>query len=122
MRNADAEPVPAVVRPHRQRVGEHQGAVAVVNVVSSTSVRSTYRRVLVHSPLGAICQCPASRSSSRPNTDGLSKRGKDSHSTEPAVSTKAHEWRSERRAWSAMAVVDMTAPGLRQGLWTKGSW
>ena len=113
---------PPLSGPRASKSVSTKTPVDVVNVVSSTSVRSTYRRVLVHSPLGAIRQCPASGPSSRPNTDGESKRGKASHSTDPAVSIKAHEWRSEMSAWSAMAVVDMTAPGLRQGLWTKGSW
>ena len=53
------------------------------------------RWLLRHSPAGWICQRPAASPRSRPNTDGLSKRGKLNHSTEPAVVTKALEWRSE---------------------------
>ena len=78
-----------------------------VNVVSSTRVRSRYRRVLDQSPVGWTCQWPAWSPSSRPNTDGLSKRGNDSQSTEPARVTSALECRSDRRAWSAMGVRDI---------------
>ena len=80
-----------------------------VKVVSSTRVRSTYRRVLVQGPVGWTCQWPACSPSSRPNTDGLSKRGNDSQSTEPPRVTSALECRSDRRAWSAMGVLDMAA-------------
>ena len=63
-----------------------------------------------HLPVGVTCQWPASSPSSRPNTDGLSNRGKASQSTEPLRVTSALECRSERRAWSAMGVLDMGAP------------
>ena len=58
---------------------------AVVNVVSSNRVSSTYRRVVSNGdpPAGAIDQCPAASSRIRPNTEGLSKRGKHSQSIEP---------------------------------------
>jgi hypothetical protein len=38
-------------------------------------------------------------------TDGLSKRGNVSHSTEPCTSTSAQEWQSDSRAWSAIGVL-----------------
>src|SRR4051812_29545058 len=81
--------------------------VGVVNVVSKTSDWSRWRRELVQAPRGCRRQCPALSSSSRPKTDGLSNRGKHSHSTDPPWSTSAQEWRSEMRAWSEIRVSDM---------------
>jgi hypothetical protein len=49
--------------------------VVAWSVVSSTSVRPTWRRVASYSPAGRIDQWPAPSSSSRANVDGLSKRG-----------------------------------------------
>ena len=103
---------PPLSGPRASRSVSTKTPVGVVKVVSSTRVRSTYLRLLVHSPLGAMRQWPASGPSSRPNTEGESKRGKPNHSIDPSVSIKAHECRSEMRAWSAMAVVDMAAPGF----------
>jgi len=80
---------------------------SVPNVVSRTSVFSTYRRVLRHSPTGWTCQYPASLPSSRAKIGGESNRGKASHSTEPARSTRPVECRSPMRAWSPMGVFDM---------------
>ena len=72
--------------------------VAVVNVVSSTIVSSTYCRVHRASASGATARWPASSSSSRPSTEGLSKRGKHSQSTDPARLTRAAQCRSESSA------------------------
>ena len=73
---------------------------AVVNVVSSSRVSSTYRRVVSngHLSAGVIDQCPAASSRIRPNTDGLSKRGKQSQSIEPSRLTSAAEWQSDSTA------------------------
>src|SRR6266508_580895 len=76
--------------------------VGVWKVVSSTRVRSRYRRLVVYSPAGRIDQCPAASSSSRPKIDGLSKRGKHSQSTDPSTVVKAAEWQSDRIACAAM--------------------
>jgi hypothetical protein len=86
-----AEPVSAIVLSECKQIGQDQDTVGVVNVVSSTSVRSRQRRVLVQFPLGMMLHCPASGPSSRPNTEGESKGGKLSHTTEPERSTKAVE-------------------------------
>ncbi len=70
----------------------------VVKVVSSTIVWSTYRRRAWNSPAGRIAKCPPEGSSSRQNTDGPSKRGKHSQSTEPSRLTSAAERQSDSSA------------------------
>jgi len=75
---------------------------AVWNVVSSTMVRSKYRRETLLTPRGRIDHDPARSSSRRANTDGLSNRGKHSQSMEPVRSTRAAVWQSESIAYSAM--------------------
>ena len=71
---------------------------AVVNVVSSTIVWSTYRRLARNSPAGWIANRPPAGSSRRQNTDGASKRGKHSQSTEPSRLTSAAERQSDSSA------------------------
>lgn len=83
-----------------EQVDEDQHPCSMVKVVSSTKVRSRYRRVVVASAAGRIDQCPAASSSRRPNTDGLSKRGNESQSTEPAAVTSAALCRSDNNACS----------------------
>jgi hypothetical protein len=70
---------------------------AVVNVVSSTSVPSTYACSASNSALGRIDQWPASGSSTRANTAGPSKRGRQSQSTEPSRETRADVLQSDSR-------------------------
>ena len=65
--------------------------LSVRNVVSSTMVRSRYRRVAVNSPAGATEKWPAASSRIRPNTAGESNRGRHSQSTEPALLMSAAE-------------------------------
>jgi hypothetical protein len=48
-------------------------------------------------PTGRADQCPA-LSAGGANTEGLSKRGKHSQSTEPCQLTSAAEWRSDSNA------------------------
>ena len=49
-------------------------------------------------PAGPILKCPASRSSTAPNTLGLSMRGTHIHSTLPLSPTSAFVSQSERNA------------------------
>jgi hypothetical protein len=69
-----------------------------VKVVSSTIVWSTYRRVDRKSPAGRIAKRPPAGSSKPQNTDGPSKRGKHSQSTEPSRLTSAAVRQSESSA------------------------
>ena len=71
---------------------------AVVNVVSSTIVWSTYLRLAWNSPAGRIANRPPAGSSRRQNTDGASKRGQHSQSTEPSRLTRAAERQSDSSA------------------------
>ena len=70
----------------------------VVKVVSSTIVWSRYLRLAWNSPAGWIVKCPPAGSSRRQNTEGPSKRGKHSQSTEPSRLTSAAERQSESSA------------------------
>src|SRR6266496_3854073 len=79
--------------------------VGVWNVVSSTRLRSAYRRSVRPGSTGVIDQCPASWSSSRAKQDGLSNRGQVSQSTEPDRVTRAAEWQSDSRACSAIGML-----------------
>ena len=81
---------------------------AVVKVVSSTIVWSTYRRLAWNSPAGRIAKCPPAGSSRRPNTDGASKRGMQSQSTEPSRLTSPAEWQSESSAYSPIGKLSIT--------------
>src|SRR6185312_3360648 len=76
--------------------------VSVSSSVSRTRVPSRYRRRLARAPAAETDQCPARSSSRRAKTEGESKRGKQSQSTEPDRCTRAAERQSERRAYSAM--------------------
>ncbi len=71
---------------------------AVVKVVSSTIVWSRYRRLTWNSPAGRIANRPPAGSSRRQNTDGASKRGKHSQSTEPSRLTSAADRQSDNSA------------------------
>ena len=71
---------------------------AVMKVVSSTIVWSTYRRLAWNSPDGRIAKRPPAGSSRREKTDGPSKRGKHSQSTEPSRLTSAAERQSDSSA------------------------
>jgi hypothetical protein len=71
---------------------------AVVKVVSSTMVWSTYLRRAWNSPVGRIAKRPPAGSSRRQNTDGASKRGQHSQSTEPSRLTRAAERQSDSSA------------------------
>ena len=53
---------------------------------------------MVYFPAGRIDECPAASSSNRPKTDGLSKRGKHSQSTDPSAVARAAEWQSDKSA------------------------
>jgi hypothetical protein len=56
-------------------------------------------------PTGAIRKCPASLSSSRASTGGLSKWGRHNQSTDPVVVTRAADWQSDNRACSFSGVL-----------------
>src|SRR3989440_7554933 len=58
-------------------------------------------------PTVLMDQCPACSSSSRAKTDGPSKRGKHSQSTEPARLTSAAERQSDSKAYSAIGTLLM---------------
>jgi hypothetical protein len=73
----------ALVAADREGVSEYRGAVRGGEGGLSTSVWSTYRRLTWNSPAGRIEKCPPAGSRRRQNTDGPSKRGKHSQSTEP---------------------------------------
>jgi hypothetical protein len=89
---------------------------AVVKVVSSTRVSSTYRRLTWNSPAGRIVKCPPAGSRRRQNTDGPSKRGKQSQSTEPSRLTSAAERQSESSAYSPIGKLSITvsSPATRR--------
>jgi hypothetical protein len=70
----------------------------VVNVVSSTIVWSRYLRLAWNSPAGRTAKWPPAGSSRRQNTDGPSKRGKHSQSTDPSRLTSAAERQSDSSA------------------------
>ena len=70
----------------------------VVKVVSSTMVWSAYLRLASNSPVGRIAKRPPAGSSRRQNTDGPSKRGKHSQSTEPSRLTSAADRQSDTSA------------------------
>ncbi len=72
--------------------------LAVVNVVSTAMVRSAYLRLAWNSPAGRIAKRPPAGSSRWQNTDGASKRGKHSQSTEPAWLTSAADRQSDSSA------------------------
>ncbi len=72
--------------------------VSVRKVVSRTSVRGRYLRVVQAGALGCSDQWPAWSSSSRAKTAGLSNRGRHNQSTEPTELTRAAERQSESRA------------------------
>jgi len=68
---------------------------SVVKVVSKTFVSSTYRLTLVKDSRGrTVKEPPRSRSSSAANSDGLSKRGRHSQSSDPSRATNAAERQS----------------------------
>ena len=68
-----------------------------MNVVSTTSVPGRYRRSVVNDSTGRIDQCPASGSSIRAKSAGLSNRGRQSQSIDPWRSTSAAELQSASR-------------------------
>lgn len=70
---------------------------AVRKTVRRTRVPATSARVVSKSSVGRIDQCPAAGSRRRANTDGASKRSGHHQSIDPARSTSAADWQSDRR-------------------------
>src|SRR5262249_50697419 len=72
----------------------------VIQVVSMTLVPGSYRRLTGASrPGGPMRQKPALRSRTEPKMLEESKRGRQSHSTEPSRATSAPVWQSARNPY-----------------------
>src|SRR4051795_8945404 len=78
--------------------------VAVVKVVSITSVPGTYRRSTAYSPAGRIDQWPPSGSRMRAKVASESYRGKQSQSIDPSRLTRAAELQSASNPCSPIGV------------------
>ncbi|MBA2426761.1 MAG: hypothetical protein H0V60_06730, partial [Actinobacteria bacterium] len=87
MRRVKTDLVTSLVRANANASTTRIVPAGVVSSVTIVNVPSSYRRSVVDEATGWIDQCPASGSSSLPNTEGESYRGKQSQSMDPLLDT-----------------------------------